>query len=77
MLQRKKSETDWAVEILFEKKEPMYYADLLKEITARMDKPYDPETITSIYTRLNFDNRLVYQGDGYWYFDAGRMRRED
>lgn len=76
MLQRKKSETDLAVEILLEKKEPMYYADLLKEIALRMNKPDDPETLTSIYTRLSLDNRLDYQGDGYWYFDASRIRRE-
>lgn len=76
MPQRKKSETDLAVEILQEKNEPMYYADLLREIVKRMGRNADPETMTSVYTRLNLDHRLVYQGDGYWYFDPNRIRRE-
>ncbi|WP_296862691.1 DNA-directed RNA polymerase subunit delta [Thermosyntropha sp.] len=76
-MQRKKSETDLAVDILMENKEPMYYRDLLKEIALRMNKNDDPETITSIYTRLNLDNRLDYQGDGYWFYDTSRVRRED
>jgi len=25
---------------------------------------------------LNMDNRLVYQGEGYWYYDASRLKRE-
>lgn len=76
MVPRKKSETDLAVEILQEKNEPMYYADLLREIVQRMGRSADPETMTSVYTRLNLDHRLVYQGDGYWYFDPNRIRRE-
>ncbi|SHH07271.1 DNA-directed RNA polymerase subunit delta [Thermosyntropha lipolytica DSM 11003] len=76
MVQKKKSETDLALEILKERMEAMYYADLLREIARRMGKEADPETMTSIYTRLNLDHRLVHQGDGYWYFDPNRIRRE-
>lgn len=76
MVQKKKSETDLAVDILLERMEPMYYADLLREIVNRMGRNADPETMTSIYSRLNLDHRLVYQGEGYWYVDTNRVRRE-
>lgn len=76
MVPRKKSEADWAVEILAEKQEPVYYSDLIKTIAKQMGKKTDPASLTSIYTRLNMDNRLVYQGDGYWYYDASRLKKE-
>jgi len=73
MHQRKRSEADWAVEILLEKQEPVYYLDLIKEIGQRMGRGQDEHTLTSIYTRLNLDNRLVHQGDGYWFYDTNRV----
>lgn len=76
MVPRKKSEADWAVEILAEKQEAIYYFDLIETIARQMGKKNDPATLTSIYTRLNMDNRLVYQGEGYWYYDASRLKRE-
>ncbi|MGS0765837.1 DNA-directed RNA polymerase subunit delta [Syntrophomonas curvata] len=76
MIPRKKSEADWAVEILAEKQEAVYYFDLIETIAHKMGKKNDPDNLTSIYTRLNMDNRLVYQGDGYWYYDASRLKRE-
>ncbi|MDD3271750.1 MAG: DNA-directed RNA polymerase subunit delta [Syntrophomonadaceae bacterium] len=76
MVPRKKSEADWAVEILAEKQEAIYYFDLIETIAKQMGKKNDPPSLTSIYTRLNMDNRLVYQGDGYWYYDASRLKRE-
>ncbi|HHV15025.1 MAG TPA: DNA-directed RNA polymerase subunit delta [Gelria sp.] len=77
MVPRKKSEADWAVEILAEKQEAIHYLDLLKAIAKQMGKKTNPPSLTSIYTRLNMDNRLVYQGDGYWYYDANRLRKEE
>ncbi len=76
MIKRKKSEADWAVEILSENAEPMYYLDLLKMIAEKMKKKNDVDTLNSIYTRINLDNRLVYQNDGFWYFDTSRMQTE-
>lgn len=76
MVPRKKSEADWAVEILAEKQEAIYYYDLIEIIAKQMGKKTDPASLTSIYTRLNMDNRLVYQGDGYWYYDASRLKKE-
>lgn len=76
MIQRKKSEADWAVAILSEKQEPMFYSQLVEQIADKMNKNKDTANLTSIYTRLNLDNRLVYQGDGYWYFDLNRARQE-
>ncbi len=76
MIPRKKSEADWAVEILAEKQEAIYYYDLIETIARQMGKKNDPTSLTSIYTRLNMDNRLVYQGEGYWYYDASRLKRE-
>jgi DNA-directed RNA polymerase delta subunit len=73
MVSRKRSEADWAVEILVEHGEPMFYLDLVDAIAKMMGRPIDPFTRTSIYTRLNLDNRLVYQKDGYWYYDTNRV----
>lgn len=73
---KKKSEADWAVEILAEKLEPVYYMELIETIARKMGKKTDPDSLTSIYTRLNMDNRLVYQGDGYWFYDASHLKRE-
>ncbi len=68
----KKSEIDWAIEILAERQQPVYCLELVEEIADRMDKKKDPENLTSMYTRLNLDNRLIYQGEGYWYYDTNR-----
>jgi len=76
MIKRKKSEADWAVDILSEQAEPMYYLDLLKKIAVKMKKKEDTDTLNSIYTRINLDNRLVYQGDGFWFYDTSRMQME-
>jgi DNA-directed RNA polymerase delta subunit len=76
LVPRKKSEADWAVEILAEKQEAIHYLELIKNIAQQMGKKTDPTSLTSIYTRLNMDNRLVYQGDGYWYYDASRLKKE-
>lgn len=74
---RKRSEADWAVEVLLEKQEPVYYLELIKEISKRMGRSQDDHTLTSIYTRLNLDNRLVCQGDGYWFYDTNRVKPEE
>lgn len=76
MIQRKKSEADWAVEILAERKEAMNYHELLAAIVERMGRNDDAATLTSIYTRLNLDNRLIYQGDGFWFYDVNRVVRK-
>jgi DNA-directed RNA polymerase subunit delta len=73
---RKKSEADWAVEIMAEKQEPIYYYELISAIAKKMGRKEDSATLTSIYSRLNMDNRLVYQGDGYWFYDASKLTRE-
>ena len=77
MQQRKRSEADWAVEILLEKKEPIYYLELIKEISTLMVRSQDEQSLTSIYTRLNLDYRLVYQGDGFWFYDTNRILTEE
>ncbi len=76
MLVRKKSEADWALDILSERHEPVFYAELVQAIAAKMGRQTDAATLTSIYTRINLDNRLIYQGEGYWYFDASKIYRE-
>lgn len=73
MQQRRKSEADLAVDILVEKQEALFYRDLVTEIARRMGRAKNPVTVTSIYTRLNMDNRLVYQGEGYWFYDTNRV----
>jgi len=62
----KKSEADWAYTIIEEKGGPVFYRDLIEEIIVRMNKPKDAKTMTSIYTRINIDNRLNHIGEGYW-----------
>lgn len=74
MIPRKKSEADWAVEILLEKQEAMFYLDLIKEIAGKMGKKKNNQVLASINTRLNMDNRLIYQGDGYWFYDHNRIK---
>lgn len=76
MIKRKKSEADWAVEILEGNSEPMYYLDLLKQIAEKMNRKTEADTLNSIYTRINLDNRLVYQSEGFWYYDTRRMQME-
>ncbi|MEN6327954.1 MAG: DNA-directed RNA polymerase subunit delta [Syntrophomonas sp.] len=72
---QKKSEADWAVEIMSRKQEAMFYSDLINEIADMMGRNKDTATLTSIYTRINLDNRLVYQGEGYWFYDTSRISR--
>ena len=74
MQKRKKSEADWAVEILFQRQEPVFYEELIKEIADKMGKVQNETNLNSIYTRINLDNRLVYQGDGYWFYDTTRIQ---
>ncbi len=74
MVNKKKTEADLAVEILLEGQEPMYYEDLLKKIAARMGRDDQISTLVTIFSRLNMDHRLVYQGDGFWYFDTKRIK---
>ena len=74
---KKKSETDWAIAILAENQESMFYRDLLVKIAEKMDRSQDEASLSMMYTRLNLDNRLVYKGDGYWYFDTNRLEKED
>ncbi len=62
----KKSEADWAYAIIEEKDGPVHFRELLEEIIKRMKKPNNPETMASIYTRINIDNRLIHVGEGYW-----------
>jgi DNA-directed RNA polymerase delta subunit len=69
-----KSETDLACEVLTKNKEPMQYLDLIQAIGKKLKKKnYDNETINSIYTALNMDNRLEYQGDGYWFLTGSQI----
>jgi DNA-directed RNA polymerase subunit delta len=76
MQMRKKSEADWAMEILSQRQEPVFYDELTREIAQKMGRQVDAVTLTSIYTRINLDNRLIYQGNGYWYYDASKIYRE-
>lgn len=62
----KKSEADWAYQIIEEHEGPVYYRDLVEEIIKSMNKPRNAKTMASIYTRINIDNRLVHIGEGYW-----------
>ena len=73
----KKSEADWAVDLLVEHQEPIYYLDLLNQICEKMGRSTSPSALTSMYTRLSLDNRLLHQGDGYWFYDTGRVKREE
>lgn len=41
-----------------------------------MNRKKDNTALTSMYTRLNLDNRLVYQGEGYWFFDLNRVNQK-
>ncbi len=77
MLNRKKTEADLAVEILLEGHEPMYYEVLLKEIASRMSRDDEIPTLVAIFSRLNLDHRLLYQGEGFWYLDPKRIKGSD
>jgi DNA-directed RNA polymerase subunit delta len=68
------TEADLAVEILMENKEPMYYEPLLKQIAARMGRDEQISTLVPIFSRLNLDHRLEYQGDGFWFLDPKRIK---
>ncbi len=71
----KKSEVEWAIEIIMEKQEAVEYMELVTTIAHKMQKKDDPTTLNSIYTRLNLDNRLVYQGDDKWWIDINKVTR--
>lgn len=77
MTTTKKSEADWAVEILKANGEPMHYLQLITEIAEKMGRKTDTGTLTSIYTRLNLDNRLIYQGEGCWFYHVSRATRKE
>ncbi|NLO21940.1 MAG: DNA-directed RNA polymerase subunit delta [Syntrophomonadaceae bacterium] len=77
MVSRKKTEADLAVEILLENQESMFYEALLKEIAARMGRDQKISTLVPIFSRLNLDHRLQYQGDGFWYLDPKRVKGKD
>ncbi|HHW61327.1 MAG TPA: DNA-directed RNA polymerase subunit delta [Syntrophomonadaceae bacterium] len=77
MRPRKKSEADWALEIMKEKEEPIYYDELVKSIAKKMNKKPDVSVLSSIYTRINLDSRLIYEGDGYWFYDSTKIHREE
>lgn len=76
MVPRKKSEADWAIEVLKEKQEAVFYLDLISSIADKMGKKKNSHVFSSIHTRLNMDNRLIYQGDGYWFYDGNRVKGE-
>lgn len=76
-MQRKRSEADWAVEILRQRQQPVFYGELVEEIADKMARKNDPASLMSIYTRLNLDSRLVHQGEGFWYYDETRIHRKE
>ncbi len=77
MTTTKKSEADWAIEILKANGEPMEYLQLLTQIAEKMGKKPEADLLTSIYTRLNLDNRLIYQGEGLWFYHVNRATRKE
>ena len=72
----KKSETDWAISIMQERQEPVFYAELIKLIAEKLERPITDSVLSTIYSRLNLDSRLVYKGDGFWYFNENRLFRD-
>ena len=77
MSPRNKTEADIAVEILRERKEPLFYQELLEEVSKRLGLEYSEQEMVEVYTRLNLDNRLEYKGDGMWYFVPNRTYRDE
>jgi len=73
---RRKSEADIAVEILMERKEPLFYQELIREVSKRLGIEYTEQEMVEVYTRLNMDNRLEYKGEGMWYFVSNRTYRD-
>ena len=76
MNMRRKSEADIAVEILMERKEPLFYQELIREVSKRLGIEYTEQEMVEVYTRLNMDNRLEYKGEGMWYFVSNRTYRD-
>ena len=76
MNMRRKSEADIAVEILMERKEPLFYQELIREVSKRLGIVYTEQEMVEVYTRLNMDNRLEYKGEGMWYFVSNRTYRD-
>ncbi|MDR1160117.1 MAG: DNA-directed RNA polymerase subunit delta [Syntrophomonadaceae bacterium] len=74
---KKKSESDWAIELIRENKEPVFYKELLISIAEKIGCTQDAASLSNIYTRINMDNRLTYQGEGYWFFDNNRLESEE
>ncbi len=71
----KRSEVEWAIELILERQEAIEYMELVLAIAENMNKDTDPATLNSIYTRLNLDNRLIYQGDNKWWVDINKVNR--
>ena len=62
------SDIDVAHYILSEKKEYVYYKDLILEIIEKQEKTVQSlaATISEIYTHINMDSRFHYAGTGMW-----------
>jgi DNA-directed RNA polymerase delta subunit len=67
-----KSELDWACEILEKNREPMFYLELIRAVGKKTKTAYGHEAVNSLYTAMNMDNRLEYEGEGYWFLTNGR-----
>jgi len=65
-LTAKKSEADWAYEVLRSREEPMYYRDLVEAVLQLMNREITPRNMAAVYTQVNLDNRFTSSGDGYW-----------
>ncbi|NLU49051.1 MAG: DNA-directed RNA polymerase subunit delta [Syntrophomonadaceae bacterium] len=62
----KKSEADWAFQILQEKQGPVSARELVEDVLRRMNREVNSTNMASVYTQINLDNRLTHVGDGYW-----------
>ncbi|ADI03057.1 MAG TPA: DNA-directed RNA polymerase subunit delta [Syntrophothermus lipocalidus] len=62
----KKSEADWAYEVLRNREGPVYYRELVETVLQFMNREINPRNMAAVYTQINLDNRFGYMGDGYW-----------
>ncbi len=62
----KKSEAEWAYEVLAKREGPMYYRDLVEAVLRMMNREITPRNMAAVYTQINLDNRFTCTGDGYW-----------
>lgn len=62
------SEADVAYYVLSEKRENMYYKDLVLEVIEKKQKPVQSlsAAISEVYTHINMDSRFHYAGEGNW-----------